>query len=78
MLKYSCLGSRLQSTAVQPRPEKPRTGRTDFMQSKKTGERDWTDPVQTVWTAVRTGLWRTLRIMEFDSQSRSPAGISPR
>jgi len=30
------------------------------MQSKKTSGRDWTDPVQTVWTAVRTGLWRTL------------------
>ena len=59
MLKYSGLG-RLQSTAVQPRPEKPRTGRTIFMKSKKTGGRDWTDPVQTVWTAVRTGLWRTL------------------
>ena len=46
--------SRLQSNPV-------RTGRTVFMQSKKTGGRDWTDPVQTVWTAVRTGLWRTLK-----------------
>ena len=40
------------------------------MQSKKTSGRDWTDPVQTVWTAVRTGLWRTL----LDAVLTPPAG----
>jgi hypothetical protein len=46
--------------AVDCSPEKPRTGRTVFMQSKKTGGPDCTDRVHTVWTAVRTGLRRTL------------------